>query len=73
MGYHIETLWRIYTPANLDIINPYNGLSPARSQAITETKADLLSTKPAGTTFLEFCIKMQKICIIKRITNDKYV
>ena len=39
-------------------IAPVNGLSPVRRQAITWTKADLLSIGPLGTIFSEILIEI---------------
>ena len=42
-----------------------NGLSPAWHQAITWTKAHLLSIGPLGTNFSEIWIKIQNFSLIK--------
>ena len=43
---------------NLTIIGSDNSLSPGRPQAITWTKAGILSTAPLGTNFSEILIKI---------------
>ena len=42
-----------------------NGLSPVRRQAMTWTKADLLSTGPLTTNFCEIQIKIQSVAFMK--------
>ena len=49
----------LHVSGNWVSIGSGNGLSPVRRQAITQTNADLLSTRPFGTNFSEIQIKIQ--------------
>ena len=61
----ISPYCRIYASVNWINIGSYNGLSPVRCQAITWTNVLLLSTRPLGTNFSEFLIKIQNFSFMK--------
>ena len=50
-----------YTPVNLSIIDPDNGLSPYRRQAIIWTNTGMLSSWPIGRIFDEHVLQTQQL------------